>query len=99
MKGEPKGGLRMPTYEYRCDACGDQFTCEARMSDPPLARKPGCQAESCRPTKLMSRFYGMIAATGRSPRPPEMPAQPTPAAAAEPEPEPHVCSKYCSLHK
>jgi putative FmdB family regulatory protein len=37
----------MPTYEYRCAACGQEFEKFQRMSDEPVAECPSCgkQAE------------------------------------------------------
>jgi putative FmdB family regulatory protein len=32
----------MPTYEYRCPACGTNFEKFQRMSDPPEAECPSC---------------------------------------------------------
>jgi len=34
----------MPTYEYRCPACGTDFEKFQKMSDPPAAECPGCGA-------------------------------------------------------
>ncbi len=33
----------MPTYVYRCDACGHQFELFQRMSDDPVDTCPECQ--------------------------------------------------------
>ena len=32
----------MPTYTYRCDACGHQFEAVQRFSDDPLRECPSC---------------------------------------------------------
>ena len=32
----------MPTYEYRCPACGENFEKFQRMSDDPVAECPAC---------------------------------------------------------
>lgn len=32
----------MPTYEYRCTACGEEFEKFQRMSDEPVAECPEC---------------------------------------------------------
>jgi putative FmdB family regulatory protein len=32
----------MPTYEYRCKACGEEFEKFQRMSDEPVAECPAC---------------------------------------------------------
>lgn len=34
----------MPTYEYRCPSCGNEFEKFQRMSDEPGAECPGCGA-------------------------------------------------------
>lgn len=34
----------MPTYEYRCPSCGDEFEKFQRMSDEPVAECPSCGA-------------------------------------------------------
>ena len=36
----------MPTYEYRCPACGTDFEKFQKMSDPPVAPCPSCGAEA-----------------------------------------------------
>ncbi|HLM68490.1 MAG TPA: zinc ribbon domain-containing protein [Longimicrobium sp.] len=38
----------MPTYEYRCPACGNEFEQFGRMSDPPVQECPQCHAEAQR---------------------------------------------------
>ncbi|MEM1416930.1 MAG: zinc ribbon domain-containing protein [Myxococcota bacterium] len=32
----------MPTYEYKCDACGYSFTKEQRITEKPLKKCPNC---------------------------------------------------------
>jgi putative FmdB family regulatory protein len=32
----------MPTYEYKCDHCGQQFERQQAMSDPPVKVCPEC---------------------------------------------------------
>ena len=34
----------MPTYEYRCPACGTEYEKFQKMSDPPVAECPSCGA-------------------------------------------------------
>jgi putative FmdB family regulatory protein len=34
----------MPTYEYRCPSCGNEFEKFQRMSDEPVAECPSCGA-------------------------------------------------------
>lgn len=36
----------MPTYEYRCPSCGNEFEKFQRMSDEPVAECPACGAGS-----------------------------------------------------
>ncbi len=36
----------MPTYEYRCPSCGNEFEKFQRMSDEPVAECPRCGAAS-----------------------------------------------------
>jgi putative FmdB family regulatory protein len=38
----------MPTYEYRCAACGTEFEKFGRMSDPPVETCPSCGLEAQR---------------------------------------------------
>jgi putative FmdB family regulatory protein len=38
----------MPTYEYRCAECGNEFEQFGRMSDPPVQECPQCHAEAQR---------------------------------------------------
>ncbi|MBW3571330.1 MAG: zinc ribbon domain-containing protein [Gemmatimonadetes bacterium] len=38
----------MPTYEYRCPECGNEFEKFGKMSDPPVTECPNCQAEAQR---------------------------------------------------
>ena len=38
----------MPTYEYRCAECGNEFEKFGRMSDPPVTECPNCQAQAQR---------------------------------------------------
>jgi putative FmdB family regulatory protein len=38
----------MPTYEYRCAACGTEFEKFGRMSDPPVEACPSCGLEAQR---------------------------------------------------
>lgn len=38
----------MPTYEYRCAECGNEFEQFGRMSDPPVQECPVCHAQAQR---------------------------------------------------
>ncbi|HVH13490.1 MAG TPA: zinc ribbon domain-containing protein [Longimicrobium sp.] len=38
----------MPTYEYRCPECGNEFEKFGRMSDPPVQECPACHAQAQR---------------------------------------------------
>lgn len=33
----------MPTYDYRCEACGHEFEREQRMSEDPIKKCPKCK--------------------------------------------------------
>jgi putative FmdB family regulatory protein len=45
----------MPTYDYHCDACGQDFEAFQRMSDPPLEK---CANEACGATGSVRRLMG-----------------------------------------
>ena len=47
----------MPTYEYRCEECGQEFTRSEHISEhgSTPARCPRCNSERVKP--LMSSFY------------------------------------------
>lgn len=47
----------MPTYEYRCAQCGNEFEKFGRMSDPPVEACPACGAEAQR---KMSAGAGLL---------------------------------------
>lgn len=38
----------MPTYEYRCDACGHEFEKEQRITEKPIKKCPECGALKAR---------------------------------------------------
>lgn len=38
----------MPTYEYRCPECGNEFDKFGKMSDPPVTECPSCHAQAQR---------------------------------------------------
>jgi len=44
----------MPTYDYKCDACGHQFERRQKMSDPPVKKCPECG-------KAVRRLIGAVA--------------------------------------
>ncbi|MDP4200791.1 MAG: zinc ribbon domain-containing protein [Bacteroidota bacterium] len=48
----------MPTYEYRCQACGQRLEADQRMSDPPLVLCPNCGKEQL--TRIVSGGAGVI---------------------------------------
>jgi len=48
----------MPTYEYRCEACGYQFEEFQSISDNPIKVCPKCKKESVK--KLISGGSGLI---------------------------------------
>jgi putative FmdB family regulatory protein len=47
----------MPTYEYRCPACGTDFEKFQKMSDPPAAECPSCGAAA---ERRMSGGAGLV---------------------------------------
>jgi putative FmdB family regulatory protein len=47
----------MPTYEYRCPACGTDFEKFQRMSDPPEAECPSCGEAA---TRRLSAGAGLL---------------------------------------
>ena len=51
----------MPTYEYRCEACGKQFTQTERMSQH-ARRRPACpKCKSKKVVLVFSSFYAKTA--------------------------------------
>ena len=48
----------MPTYEYACQACGNEWEAEQSIKDAPLTTCPKCQAEAAK--RQISRGAGFI---------------------------------------
>ena len=48
----------MPTYDYRCEACGHTFDAFQKMSDPLLVECPACGAPKLR--RLIGSGAGII---------------------------------------
>lgn len=48
----------MPTYEYRCDACGSRFEQFQKMSDDPVETCPECGEDEAE--RLMSAGAGLV---------------------------------------
>lgn len=48
----------MPTYEYRCDACGSRFEEFQKMSDDPVETCPECGEDEAE--RLMSAGGGLV---------------------------------------
>lgn len=48
----------MPTYEYRCDACGSRFEEFQKMSDDPVETCPECGEDEAE--RLMSAGAGVV---------------------------------------
>ena len=48
----------MPTYEYKCDACGHEFEVFHSISDKPLRRCPKCRRLKVR--RLIGKGAGII---------------------------------------
>ena len=38
----------MPTYEYACDACGNSWELEQRISEDPVKKCPKCKKQKAR---------------------------------------------------
>ena len=52
----------MPTYEYRCNACGREFEYQQRMSDPDLVTCEACKEDKLE--KLISRTAFQLKGSG-----------------------------------
>lgn len=52
----------MPIYEYRCTLCGHELEALQKLSDPPLADCPACNAGSL--TKLVSAASFQLKGSG-----------------------------------
>jgi len=52
----------MPTYEYRCNACGREFEYQQRMSDPDLTKCEACHEDKLE--KLISRTAFQLKGSG-----------------------------------
>lgn len=48
----------MPTYEYKCQACGHQFDILQRMTEGPLTKCPKCQRAKLK--RLIGTGLGVI---------------------------------------
>lgn len=48
----------MPTYEYRCGACGQEFDVFQKMSDDPVRSCPECGQDEAE--RLISRGAGLV---------------------------------------
>lgn len=92
-------GKTMPTYEYECSVCGDQFSCDRKLVDPDLKRKPGCENKTCKPQKVISRIFGHVKSGAYQSRNEILQSESPPIDAETPVADPiHVCSKYCDHH-
>jgi putative FmdB family regulatory protein len=49
----------MPTYEYRCQKCGHEFSEFQRIVDPPIKDCPKCSKKSC-VEQIISGGSGLI---------------------------------------
>lgn len=50
--------LTMPTYEYKCDACGEQFERFQSITAAPVEKCPACRKKKVR--RLISTGAGLI---------------------------------------
>lgn len=53
----PEKGEDMPTYDYRCEKCGNTFEMFQKMSDAPLSKCPECRG---RVKRLIGGGAGII---------------------------------------
>jgi putative FmdB family regulatory protein len=51
------GGGELPTYDYRCTKCGDEFSVEQSIKDRPLARCRKCRGKL---EKLLPKSLNLI---------------------------------------
>lgn len=56
---ELKGYIAMPTYQYKCDACGHEFEEFQKMSDHPIDTCPKC-GDTGRVRRLISGGAGIL---------------------------------------
>ena len=64
----------MPTYTYRCSACGHEFEQFQRFSDDPLTECPSCQGHVRRvlhPVGIVFKGTGWYITDNRKPEPSE----------------------------
>ena len=52
----------MPTYEYRCNACGREFEYQQRMADPDLVKCEACNEDKLE--RLISRTAFQLKGSG-----------------------------------
>ena len=50
----------MPTYEYLCNTCGERFDYFQSISDDALQKKPNCEVQKCKITRIVSGGAGLI---------------------------------------
>lgn len=46
----------MPTYSYFCSACGREFECEQRISEPPIKKCTSCGKSKARRMIMSGNF-------------------------------------------
>jgi putative FmdB family regulatory protein len=52
-----RGGVEVPTYDYKCTKCGHTFSAEQSMLDKPLARCKKCRGKL---EKMLPRSINLI---------------------------------------
>jgi len=57
-----KRRLRMPTYEYRCKACGHEWEEDQSIKDEPVRKCPKCEKEEAE--RLISRTSFVLTGEG-----------------------------------
>lgn len=82
----------MPTYQYRCTACGSELEAVQKFSDPALTTCPECEGALRKVFSAVgvvfkgSGFYATDSRKAPSTSTPAARAEPAPAKKAEPKP-------------
>ncbi len=74
MSDVPDGGHQkhMPTYQYRCRACGDELEAFQKFTDPALTECPSCMGELRKIFSAVGVVFkgsGFYATDSRKPQP------------------------------
>lgn len=88
----------MPTYQYRCTACGDELEAVQKFSDPALTTCPNCEGNLRKvfsPVGVVFKGSGFYATDSRKAASASKPAS-TPASKSETSPKPAAKSEGSS---